>query len=326
MMTLPESDNQTTTWRGSGWITGGAAVRASVYPVQGEREDARTGERVQFDILNPSEVPGPFGRNYLRQEVQMRVRASDRRVADLAREALSDIADAVSFGAACSMTLSIEDFTDAPEGVTGGDYRTVYALTRLPAVSGPLTVSAEFLQHLATNAGDTDSDRGRRLTRALRWLRRSFAAPDEFGEFAALVFGYESLTSLLPDPPSERIQAGPRTKRGTDKRKRPDSSEKLRHWAVQHAKIKPEDWTRVGRLRHSLFHGGLTEDAETSVSTVQAIPFLRLALTAALKTLLNLPADAAPPLQLPPLVIAGAQVTITGVVRTETPPSRADEA
>jgi hypothetical protein len=156
-------------------------------------------------------------------------------------------------------------------------------------------------------------------------LRRSFAAPDEFGEFTALVFAYESLTGLLPDPPSDNTKPPHGRKKSGFKQKKADSSEKLRHWAVEHAKIKPEEWTRVGRLRHSLFHGGLIEDTETSGSALQSIPLLRFALTTALKHLLSLPADAPPALVLPPVVILKAQITAPGIVQTKPPATEADD-
>lgn len=298
---------------------------AAAYPVLGGRKNDVTNEDVEFEILAPVHLSGPLGTKLVRQEVQMRVSAAVRRVEDVARATLSEIADVVSFGSGRRVKLSLGSFTNAPAGVTTGDYQTILPMTRMPPVSGPVPVPPELFAHVATSVGDSESDRGRRLTRALRWLRRSFTASDEFSEFTALAFAYESLTPLLPDP----LGANGKSESGRNKKsKQPKagSSEKLRHWAVEHAKIKPEDWMRVGRLRHSLFHGGLSEDSETSGSILQAIPLLRFALTAALKHLLGLPANAPPATSVPPVTFVSAHITIPGVVLTKPPETDADIA
>jgi len=254
----------------------------------------------------------------------MRVAAPDARVEALARETLSQIADVLSFASGGRATPSLGTFTNAPPGITTGDYRTIMPLTRVQGPSGPVAVDPHFVGTVASRIGDIDGERGRRLTRALRWLRRSFTAPDEFGEFTALAFSYESLTSLLLDPPAQ----GPRHGRGAKRSKveKADSGEKLRHWALSGAHITPEDWTRVGRLRHGLFHGGLSEDEATRATTLQSIPLLRLAVTTALKHLLGLPPDGPPATTVPPGVVVKVQLTTQGVVQTKPPDTEADEA
>lgn len=321
-MTLPNNTHPTfsPTWRGAGWILGHAALLALTYPVKGGRKNDTTGEEVEFDILEPVEIPGPLGTKTLRQEVQLRISASRTRIHDVAEATLSEIADMIAFASGRRVHRHLGAFTNAPPDVTIGDYRTIMPMTRVRTASTLVSVAPDFLWHVAANIDDLDSDRGRRLTRALRWLRRSYAGVDEISEFTSLAFAYEALTGLLPEPPRPKSTHATGGRKSTSAAEKSGSTEKLQFWAVNHAHIQPEDWKHVGRLRHSLFHGGLTEDAETLAAASNAAPFLHLALTSALKKLLGLPPEAPPAVAIPSAVNFRS-LELPGVVLTKPPES-----
>lgn len=163
-------------------------------------------------------------------------------------------------------------------------------------------IDVRLLAYIAEQVGDADTDRSRRIARALRWLRRAYLADDEVEEFATLAMGYEALTSLLPRPPVE----GEGGKKGEAS---PSSAQILTHWARSKCGIAEEDWRRVGRLRNGLFHGGLSENTDTRSELALAVPFIRLALGLALKHVLNLSEDIPPHLKLSPFIITDVQIT-----------------
>jgi hypothetical protein len=83
----------------------------------------------------------------------------------------------------------------------------------------------------------------------------------------------------------------------------------LGHWAVHHCDIAQEDWDQVWVLRNALFHGDLTEDADTRSKVANAILNLRLILGLALKHVLKLSDGDLPHLQRPAVVVTDMQIT-----------------
>lgn len=293
-------------WRGTAELMGSGVAVAAAYPIRGMRVDDEIGEKVEFDIQEPVEAPGFLGAKELKQRIELRVTAEENRVEDAAGETVREIADAVSFGTGRRVEVSLGFLTNAPPGATEGPYRTIIPLKRVPVPQPPAGVSEDFLAGVAAALGDIKNDRGRRISRAMRWLRRACLAGDEVEEFSCLAFGFEALTRLLPEPSSPLPKV--KKKKGKKIAEKPSTSEKLRHFAVDLLGISEEDWKRAGTLRHQLFHGGITETPETRADLAFAIPAVRLALTAAIKQLLGLPREAPPPLQRPGPVVGRLQV------------------
>jgi hypothetical protein len=163
------------------------------------------------------------------------------------------------------------------------------------------------LAYISEQIGDNESDRGRRIARALRWLRRAYLADDEVEEFATMMMGYNGLKRLLPLPPAE----GGGKKKGGGKKpaSKPGINAILKHWAVSRCGIAPQNWKQVWDLRNDLFHGDITENSDTRAKLAVAIPILKFALGLALKHVLNLSEAAPPHLGLQPFVITGLQIT-----------------
>ena len=187
----------------------------------------------------------------------MRITAPQPRVLDLVDRTLSEVADFIAFGTVRRVRRYVGSITDGPPGSESGGYKTRLPMTRVPGPNDVVGVSPAFLKHVFGRIGDLDSERGRRITRALRWLRRSLTAGDETAESAALAFAYEALSSLLPTFSVQESRqdigstAEAPTQQESSAQQKPDNSKKPRQWAVERAKIKADDWKEVSRLRHS---------------------------------------------------------------------------
>lgn len=186
----------------------------------------------------------------------------------------------------------------------------------------PATIDVDYFGYMGYQLKDSD-DRAHRITRALRWLRRASLADDEIEEFAIMMMGLDGLKSLLPRPPVE----GQGKKGGGGKKavSKPGINATLKHWAVSSCGIAPENWRQVWDLRNDLFHGDITENADTRAKLRVAIPSLRLALGLALKHVLKLPEVAPPHLGFPPVVITNLQITAPPFTPAPDPSARASQ-
>ncbi len=77
---------------------------------------------------------------------------------------------------------------------------------------------------------------------------------------------------------------------------RGEISKRLRNFALTVPQITELRWQQAGELRHTLFHGGITETSKSSEMVLRASPIARLVLIAALRTALGLPLDGTPEL------------------------------
>jgi hypothetical protein len=244
------------TWEGSAEVTGYGAAVHNRYPIPGRGEDDTTGDCVEFWISKPAEIPGPLGSPMYKQTIELRVTAEASRVQELAMETVLNEASVISFATDRMVRVSLGFLRRIPSQGAEPEERTMLFVRRFKGPRALETIDAEHLKHIAEQIGDVESDRGRRIVRALRWLRRAYLADDEVEEFASLAMGYEALSSLLPRPPvKDEGRKGGKEKKRTPK---VETSEVLRHWAVNGCGIAEEEWKIVGRLRHELFHGGLT--------------------------------------------------------------------
>jgi hypothetical protein len=301
------------TWEGSAELTGYSVAEPetpeSRYPIRGGRVDDVTGERVDFEISmpTPTKMPGPLQSFMYKQEIKLQVTAEPARVQDLALETTLEQADMLAFVAnrRVQVTLGLLHSSSPPSGNTEG--RSMIFMRRFKGPQELTRVNVGHLDHIAAQIGDTENERGRRIARALRWLRRANLADDEIEEFAALMMGFDGLKLLLPQPPGEA--KGRKKGKGKKTASKPGVNATLKHWAVRRCGMPDEAWKQVWDLRNALFHGDLTDNADTRAKLAVAIPNLRLALSLALKHLLKLPENAPPYLELPPFVITDLQIT-----------------
>ncbi len=310
-------------WQGSTELTGYGAIVYETYPLRGGRVDDITGEHAEFEISEPTEVPGPLGSIMYKQNIKLKVTADPSRVQEFAMETALATADAIAFVTDRRVRVSLDLLEKVPSQGSQAEGRTMLFVRRFKGPQELRSSDWRLLAYISEQIGDSDSDRGRRITRALRWLRRADLADDEVEEFAILAMGYEALTSLLPRPPAEDEE-----KKEGERKTSPSSAEILTHWAVNECNIAEDDWRRVGRLRNGLFHGGLTENTETRSELTLATPSIRLALGLALKHALNLPSSAPPHLELPAFIITDMQITAPPFIPAEDspdPPAREED-
>lgn len=298
------------TWEGTAELTGYGAAKSESYPARWAKEHASTGERVEFEMTEPAMVPGPLDSTMYMQEIKIRVTTSDSmRARDLAMKTVLKQTDAISFATDRRVQVSLSLLSKVTSQSDDPDARTVLYMRRWKGPQEPLAfIYVDILAHMEEQIGSYDNDRGLRILRALSWLRRASLADDEVEEFSILAMGMEALVSFLPRPPAK---SGNKKKKGKGNKpvEKPGTSEILRHWALKECGITQENWKRVGRLRHSLFHGGITENTETRAELATASLHLRFALGLALKHVLNLPSDAAPHLSLPPFAVTDLHIT-----------------
>jgi hypothetical protein len=242
-----------------------------------------------------------------KQDIKLHVTADPSRVQEVAMETVLEVADTISFVTDRRIEVSLNLLNKSSSQSGQPETPSMLFVRRFKGPQDLAPMGANFLVHITEQIGDVESDRGRRIVRALRWLRRGYLANDEVEEFATLAMGFEALSSLLPRPPAK----GSSTKKGKGKKppSKPGTSEVLRHWAVKKCSLTQQDWKQVGSLRHELFHGGITENAAARSRLAVAVPNLKLALGLAIKHVLNLPEAGPPHLGSQPFVITGLQIT-----------------
>jgi hypothetical protein len=278
-------------WVGRAVIIGGAAMTADQYPISlGIESD--DGLRVDCQLHEPAEVPGNFGRNILRQEMDLELLADEERAHATAFEMLRMVADAVGFVAGQRVEIKLPAISTKPTGEARTPVKTIPTMMPTKMPDRLVGVPMKSIGHIWQAIDDPTAERGRRIVRAMRWLRRSVGALDEVEEFTVLAFALEAAADLLPRP-DDKWLAEKREGQGDGSRK-PDRGEVLRHFATAICGVDEEKWRKVGSPRHELFHGGLTENADTVTLLAEAIPILRTTVIRAIKQTLGL-AESDPP-------------------------------
>lgn len=303
-------------WEGSAEVTGYGALAAhdGTYPVETGSVNDETGERVDLKISEPTQIAGPLASSMYKQTVKLRVTADPSRVQDLAMEMLLVTADALAFATDRNVQTSLSHLTKVTSQDDQSEGDTKLFMRRFKGPQELAVLDTGFLAYIWGQLDDVETDRSRRIIRALRWLRRASLTDDEVEEFATLAMAYEAMTSLLPKP-STRGEVKKQSKGEGS----PTSVEILTHWAVDRCGIPEEHWRQVGRMRNGLFHGGLTENTEVRSGLAAAIPYIRLALGLALKHALNLSSDNLPRLSLP--LFSVTDIEISGLRFTPAPDS-----
>lgn len=298
-------------WEGTAQLTGYAALVAEDknYPIRTGSVNDEIGERVDLQIFEPVQVTGPLDLSMYRQDVKLRVSSAPLRVQELAMETLLVTADAIAFAADRKVQTSLSHLINVTSTSQddNSEGNTSLFMRRFKGPQELVALNAGFLAYLWKQLDDIDSDHGRRVIRALRWLRRASVTDDEVEEFATMMMGFDGLKRLLPQPPAKGH--GKKRGKGRQSPSKQGINAILGNWAVRRCGITREDWGQVWALRNQLFHGDLTENADTRSKLADAIPHLRLALGLALKHVLGLPQDAPPHLSLPLFTITDIQIT-----------------
>lgn len=226
------------TWEGSAELIGYGAVVHETYPLRGGRVNDVTGERVDFEISEPTEIPSPLGSTMYKQDIELQITADPSRIQELAMEEVLDKADTISFITDRRVRVSLNLLSKSSLQSGQPEDRTMLFERRFKGPQELSTIDVRMLAAVAEQIGDAESDRGRRITRALRWFRRAHLADDEVEEFATMMMGYDGLKSLLPRP------------QGGKSATKPGINAILKNWAVRECGIAPEKWSLVWDLRN----------------------------------------------------------------------------
>lgn len=293
-------------WFARGTLKGGVSFAPHLYPVQGLIEDP--AGQINFTIAAPAMTDTGFGFQTLLHDVDLHIRCSADQVDHLGTEALAQIADALSLTAARPIesrvgTVQGASFDDADPGAM----RTRYHMRRVLFSGSIENVGADQIVLLwGKLTGVADN---RRIIRAMRWLRHSYAADDAIETFSALAIALESLSTLLPKPSAEWLQEF-RSGLSNPPEGEAKKSEIVRHFAATNGGIVGSQWTQLWRMRDELFHGGMTEDLSARERIGAAIPDLRRLVFKGITTTLDIPVGSFPVAERPQFVLT--HVTLTG--------------
>jgi hypothetical protein len=269
-----------TSWYSSAWLIGAAALAfrehsLALFPIP-------TGlpQVITFTLAPPEPLRTLIGDCLFRQRVDICCCAEPADLKELTEPPLNALADLLAFHTLRPVAVQQGPFTTAPPGVIDGSHRSI-SFGRVKRFHGaPVTIPPDIPATTARLLDSQNSDESERILRSMRWLRRSFLATDPFLEFSALAFGLEAIAALLPGAMGDHA--------GT--------SQRLRSFALTVPQITELRWKQVGRLRHTLFHGGITETSKSSEMVLRASPIAGLVLIAALRTTLGLPLEGTPEL------------------------------
>lgn len=296
----------TQVWFGEASLAGAAAIHAARYPIRGGWINEDNGEAVEFELLEPTSKDAGLGGTTSEQKVILCVTASERRAEEIAREALSVLVDLMAFTSNRRVDVKLGTLTTARPGEPVHDsHRTIISLEQVRC-DNAIGINFDWLCTFLPKLPDLDGERERRIIRAMRWFRRSLRASDEVEEFAALAFALEAVAAMLPAAPVE--------KKG---KQSSGTSDKLRNFAVKVAKAPESEWKRVGHLRHTLFHGGITEEPGTMEELSFAIPTLRFVVNVAVKHCFGLSAVDEPKLDMPTRPFGRLVLVAPGIVTTK---------
>jgi hypothetical protein len=294
-----------TSWFSSAWLIGEAALAFKehslvLFPIQ-----AVSPQVMAFTLAPPEPLRTSMSDRLFRQRVDICCRAEPANLKELTEPTLNALADLLAFHTLRPVAIQQGPFTTAPPGITDGSHRSIgFGTPGRGTHEAPVTIPPDIPATTAQLLNSQNPAQSERLLRSMRWLRRSFLATDPFLEFSALAFGLEAIAALLPSTTGDRASI----------------SERLRNFALTVPQITELRWKRVGGLRHTLFHGGITETSKSSEMVLRASPIVCLVLIAALRAALSLPPDGPPELpRLPDGYFTDERLEVNYIVRGKPP-------
>lgn len=280
MVNKPASLNETS-WYSSAWLIGEAALAFKEHSLALFQVPTGLPQVMAFTLAPPEPLRTPIGDRLFRQRIDICCRAEPAKLKELTEPPLNALADLLAFHTLRPVAIQQGPFTTASPGITDGSHRSIsFGTPGRRTHEAPVTIPPDIPATTAQLLDSLNPAQSERLFRSMRWLRRSFLAADPFLEFSALAFGLEAIAALLPSAMGSRAS----------------TSERLRSFALTVPQITELRWKLVGGLRHTLFHGGITETSKSIEMVLRASPIVRLVLIAALREALSLPPDGPPEL------------------------------
>jgi len=272
------SNSHLGTWYGTAWLIGQAAFQLPGHSDATSSWPLPLPAGVTVTLHPPEALHDSQGRDLVRQRLTSTCVAPSHQLRRVMEQLLESIVDFASFHTLRAVRLHVEPFAAAPPPPPGSPYRAI-SLGQITKAFDHNTMLLPLQTAIITASSPRFSEpHAERLSRALRWLRRSLLATDPLLTFASLAFGLEAAAPCLSLSPGGSTSV----------------SDRLRTFAVSLPTVTPEMWKRVGSLRHTLFHGGLAESAEVVEQIMWAAMVAEHVLVAGLRTALAL-APGTPP-------------------------------
>ena len=197
-------------------------------------------------VLRDPEVKDNLPEGWMRQFATATFEATQPDATRVAESVAANLADLLAFLLEGPVEVEVHSVRSPPHPSVGDPYTT---LARGRLARGYHRAPPADLRIYASTADGyarlPTPDR-ERVSRALRWLRRSYSEADPFFAFSCLAFSAEAVAPLLP-PGSG--------KNGSS------TSARLQAAALVTG-VSETAWRTAGRLRHALFHGGISEDED----------------------------------------------------------------
>jgi len=273
------SDAYQETWYGTAWLIGQAAFQLPGNSGATSPWPLALPPGVALTLHPPEVLKDSEGRNLVRQRLVSTCVAPPRQLRRLTEQVLEGIADFASFHTLRPVRLHVEPFAAAPPPAPGSSYRAIAfgAITKA-LERNTIVLPLQTAITTASSPNFSQSTHSERLSRGLRWLRRSLLAMDPLLTFTSLAFGLEAVAPCLPSSVGGSVSV----------------SDRLRTFASSLPTVTSEMWRRVGSLRHTLFHGGLAESSDVIEHIMWGTMVAEHVLVAALRTALALAPETPP--------------------------------
>ncbi len=282
------------TWYSDCLLRGAASVIADAYPATWTFRVPSLTEPLRVRVAGPV-VDASAGIRTITQLITFELVAGETLAPHLAAEAANRFADRLAFTTSKPVDVDLGGVTTAPPGAVGGSYKHIGMGRLVRGESEPGEMSLAALERAAPPL-ELDEP----LSRAMRWLRRSYTTKDIVLMFACLAFGLEALVPLLP------------ISTGGAKATKPSSSNRLKTLALSVCGVPETSWKLVGPTRHQLFHGGLGESEQVRERLVTASGWAEFVLVTGLKNLLHLSTDEQPRPIMPGASMRGVTMAVEG--------------
>ena len=153
------------TWEGSAELTRYGAVFCDEYPGRWAKESDATGERVEFEMSEPTLVLGPLDSQMYKQEFRIRVTTDNpTRARELAMETILNQADAISFASDRRVHVSFSLLSKVASRSDDSEERTLLFGRRWKGPQKLVYVHVDLLAYIEEQIVGSDIDRARKAT------------------------------------------------------------------------------------------------------------------------------------------------------------------
>ncbi len=192
-------DSHHGTWYVTTWLIGQAAFQLPGNSGATSPWPLAMPPGVGVTLHPPEALKDSQGRNLVRQRLVSTCAAPPRQLRRLTEQILEGIADFASFHTLCPVRLHVEPFAVAPPPAPGSVYRAIaFGATTKALERNTVLLPLQTAITTASSASFSQPTHTERLSRSLRWRRRSLLAMYPLLTFTSLAFGLEAVAPCLP--------------------------------------------------------------------------------------------------------------------------------